>query len=265
MVSLKSKAEMDAMRAACVAAAEVLQGVAELVEPGRTTRELNEAAAELIRARGGKSAFFGYRHASVREPFPGQICVSINEEVVHGIPGSRKIQYGDIVSLDVGVVLDEFIGDTATTVAVGVVEPRVLELLTVTEAALEAAIEKARVGNRVGDISSAVQGIVEARGFSVVRAFTGHGVGRSMHEDPQVPNFGHAGQGMRLKAGMTLALEPMVNMGRHEVEVLLDGWTVVTKDGLHSAHFEHTVALFEDRTEVLTCLTPTPSRSKVRS
>jgi len=234
------------MRRACGAAAEVLRAVAALAQPGRTTAELNDAAGEFIRQRGGKSPFLGYRG------YPGQICISINDEVVHGIPGNRKIQYGDIVSLDVGIILDGYVGDNATTVAVGVIKPRTAELLRVTEQSLVAGIAQARVGRRVGDISHAIQATVEAHGFNAVREFVGHGVGKKMHEEPQIPNFGKAGSGPKLKAGMTLAIEPMINAGTHEVEVLRDGWTVVTADGAPSAHFEHTVLVTEGDAEILT-------------
>lgn len=214
--------------------------------PGTTTRDLDDAAADLMAKVGAKSAFLGYKG------FPGHICSSVNEEVVHGIPGKRRIQYGDVVSLDVGIILDGYIGDNATTVAVGVVKPRTQELLRVTEKALHAAIAQARPGQRVGDISNAVQTLVEAHGFSVVREFVGHGVGRKMHEDPQIPNFGRAREGPKLKPGMTLAIEPMVNGGTYEVQLLDDGWTVVSADGQPSAHFEHTVLITETEAEILT-------------
>ena len=246
MIPIKSAAEIQRMRRACAAAAEVLHGVAALVVPGRTTAELNEAAGAMIAERNGKSPFLGYRG------YPGNICVSINEEVVHGIPGKRKVQYGDIVSLDVGIILDGFVGDNATTVAVGAIQPRTQELLRVTENALLAGIAKARVGNRVGEISFAVQSVVEANGFTVVREFVGHGVGRKLHEDPQIPNFGRATEGPKLKAGMTLAIEPMINAGTFEVQMLSDGWTVVTADGAPSAHFEHTVLVTDGEPEILT-------------
>jgi methionyl aminopeptidase len=184
----------------------------------------------------------------------------VNEEVVHGIAGKRRIQYGDVVSLDVGVIVDGFIGDNATTVAVGAVKPRAQELLQVTERALYAAIEQARPGHRVGQISNAVQTLVEAHGFSVVREFVGHGVGRKMHEEPQIPNFGRASDGKKLKPGMTLAIEPMVNAGTYEVEMLNDGWTVVSADGQPSAHFEHTVLVTEGAAEILTWPRKTQSK-----
>ena len=246
MIPVKSVAEIQKMRASCAAAAEILQTVAGMVEPGRTTKELDEVAGELIARFGGKSPFFGYKG------YPGNICVSVNEEVVHGIPGKRRVQYGDIVSLDVGIVLDGYVGDNATTVAVGVVKPRTQELLRVTQMALEAGITQARAGNRVGDISHAVQSVVEGHGFSVVREFVGHGVGKKLHEEPQIPNYGRAGDGPKLKPGMTLAIEPMTNAGVTEVQMLNDGWTVVTADGQPSAHFEHTVLVTDGEPEILT-------------
>ncbi|MBM3859393.1 MAG: type I methionyl aminopeptidase [Verrucomicrobia bacterium] len=246
MIPVKSPSEIERMRRACAAAAEILGAVAALAEPGRTTAELNEAAGELIRQHGGKSPFLGYRG------YPGHVCVSVNDEVVHGVPTSRKIQYGDIVSLDVGIILDGYVGDNARTVAVGVLKPKTAQLLQVTEQALYAGIAQARRGRRVGDISHAIQATVEAHGFSPVREFVGHGVGRKMHEEPQIPNFGVAGKGPKLKSGMTLAIEPMINAGGYEVEVLNDGWTVVTADGAPSAHFEHTVLVTEGEAEILT-------------
>ncbi len=246
------------MRAACTAAAEILRAVATIVQPGRTTAELNNLAGTLIAQYGGKSPFLGYKG------YPGHICVSVNEEVVHGIPGNRRVQYGDIVSLDVGIILNGFVGDNATTVAVGVVEPRTQELLRVTNQALYAGIAAARAGNRVGDISYAVQNAVESAGFSVVREFVGHGVGRKMHEEPQVPNFGRAGDGSKLKPGMTLAIEPMINAGGAEVEMLSDGWTVVTADRAPSAHFEHTVLVTEGDADILTWLKKSQYESKAR-
>ena len=258
MIPIKSASDIERMRVACSVAAEVMRAVAALIQPGRTTKELDEAAAALILQHGGKSPFLGYKG------FPGHICVSVNEEVVHGIPSQRRLQYGDIVSLDVGIVLDGFVGDNATTVAVGVVPARVQELLVTTQDGLCAGIAAARPGNRVGDISHAVQTTVEARGFSVVREFVGHGVGRKMHEEPQIPNFGSAGTGPKLKPGMTLAIEPMINLGGHAVRMLNDGWTVVTADGSPSAHFEHTVLVTERDAEILTWLETMPYESKAR-
>ena len=246
MIPIKSPGEIVKMRVACAAAAEILQTAAAMCVPGTTTKELDEAAGELIARFGGKSPFLGYKG------YPGNICVSVNEEVVHGIPGKRRVQYGDIVSLDIGIILDGYVGDNATTVAVGVVKPRTQELLRVTQLALEAGIAQARPGNRVGDISHAVQNVVEGYGFSVVREFVGHGVGRRMHEEPQIPNYGSAGDGSKLKPGMTLAIEPMINAGVSEVQMLSDGWTVVTADGAPSAHFEHTVLVTGGDPEILT-------------
>ncbi len=260
MIVLKSPEELSCMRLACQAAAEVLAEVALLVAPGRKTRELDEAAAEMMRKRGGRSAFLGYRG------YKGQICVSVNEEVVHGLAGERRIQYGDIVSLDVGIVLGGFVGDNATTVAVGMIKFETQRLLDVTERALYAGIAAARAGNRVEDISRAVQQAVETAKFGVVREFVGHGVGRKLHEDPQIPNFveqrGRGRKSEMLRAGMTLAIEPMTTQGRPDVEVRSDGWTVVTKDGLPSAHFEHTVAVTDGEPEILTCRKTMPSAAK---
>ena len=258
MIVIKTADEIERMRVACNAAAEILAGVAHEVQPGRTTAELNEVAAELIAKCGGKSPFLGYKG------YPGHICVSVNEEVVHGIPSKRRIQYGDIISLDVGIIVDGFVGDNATTVAVGVVEARTQQLLRVTERALFAGIAAARAGNRVGDISNAVQTMVEKEGFSVVREFVGHGVGRNMHEEPQIPNYGRAGDGPKLKPGMTLAIEPMINAGTSDVVMLSDGWTVVSADRAPSAHFEHTVLVTDADAEILTWLRKSPYESKAR-
>jgi methionyl aminopeptidase len=258
MIVIKSPAEIERMRVACNAAAEILAAVVREVQPGRTTAELDGVAAEIIVKLGGKSPFLGYKG------YPGHICVSVNEEVVHGIPRQRRVQYGDIVSLDVGVILDGFVGDNATTVPVGVVEPRTQQLLRVTEQALHVGIAAARAGNRVGDISHAVQTTVESQGFSVVREFVGHGVGRKMHEEPQIPNYGRAGEGPKLKPGMTLAIEPMINAGASDVVMLSDGWTVVSADGAPSAHFEHTVLVTDGDAEILTWLRKSPYESKAR-
>lgn len=247
MITLKSPEDLARMRVSGRLAGEVLDGLARAVSPGRTTQELDDLARELIEARGGRSAFFGYRG------FPGQICVSINDEVVHGIPGPRRVQVGDIVSLDVGVVFDEFIGDTATTVMVGVSDPEIVRLVDTGRQALEAAIAKAMPGGRLSDISHAIESTARAAGYTVVRDFVGHGIGRSMHEDPQVPNFGPPGRGPKLKPGMTLALEPMINRGGAEVEVMDDGWTVRTRDRGWSVHFEHTIAIGYGPAEILTC------------
>ena len=259
MSNVKSPEELARMRVACQAAADVLAALVAMVAPGRRTKELDEAAAELIKARSGKSPFLGYRG------YKGHICVSINEEVVHGVPGDRRVQYGDIVSLDVGIVVDGFVGDNATTVPVGMVDFKVQQLLEVTERALYAGIGAARAGNRVGDISNAVQRMVETAKFNVVREFVGHGVGRSMHEEPQIPNFGVAGRGPKLRPGMTLAIEPMTTLGNYAVELMDDGWTVVTADRTPAAHFEHTVAVTEGEPEILTCRKTTSSAAKAES
>jgi methionyl aminopeptidase len=237
MIVIKNPAELDAMRRVNRITARVRDELAAMVRPGITTLDLGKAAGELIRKHGGVSAFYGYHG------FPGQICVSVNDEVVHGIPGPRVIRDGDIVSIDTGIRIDGFIGDTAITVAAGSIDPEKQRLLDVTKAALKAGVSNAIVGNRLGDISHAIQTVVEEAGFSIVREFVGHGIGRDLHEDPQIPNFGKPGRGPVLKAGMTLAIEPMVNIGGAKVEILEDKWTVVTKDGTASAHFEHTIAV----------------------
>ncbi|OGV64826.1 MAG: type I methionyl aminopeptidase [Lentisphaerae bacterium RIFOXYA12_FULL_48_11] len=246
MIVIKSAAELERMKVSGHLAAVVRDSVAGKVSPGVKTIELSDYAGEVIKSLGAESAFKGYRG------YPGNICISVNDAVVHGIPGSRRIDLGDIVSIDVGVKYDGFIGDTALTVMVGVTEPDVLSLVKVTEKSLEAGIAMARAGNRVSDISHAVEKVVQANGFSVVRDFVGHGIGRQMHEDPQIPNFGSPGRGAVLKPGMTLAIEPMVNQGAASVDVQADGWTVLTRDGKLSAHFEHTVAVTEGAAEILT-------------
>ena len=254
MISIKRPAEIEGMRRAGASVAEVLEKVRAFVAPGLTTREVDEFAAERIREVGAKSAFLGYRG------FPGNICISVNEEVVHGIGGSRRLQVGDIVKLDVGIVKDGWIGDTATTVPVGVVDANVSKLLSVTQQSLAQGIAQARDGNRVGDISHAVEEFVVRHGFSVVREFVGHGVGRRLHEEPQIPNYGRPHIGPKLKAGMTLAIEPMVNIGRADVRILADGWTVVATDGKKSSHFEHVVLVTEGEPEILTCQKATASK-----
>ena len=234
------------MRESGCRAAEIVAKLSGLVRPGITTGEIDAAAADLMSESRCTSAFLGYKG------FPGHICISLNEEVVHGIGGVRRIQYGDIVKLDVGVFHQGYVGDTATTVAVGAVDPKIQRLLEATEAALYLAIKQAVPGNRVGDISSAVEDEIVSNGFSVVREFVGHGVGRKLHEEPQVPNYGRPRSGAKLKPGMTLAIEPMVNMGTSAVKILADGWTVVTADARFSSHFEHTVLITEGQPEILT-------------
>lgn len=246
MIPIKSAREVEKMRLACSSAARVLDRVAALVRPGMTTGEVDKAAADFMVDQGCRSAFLGYKG------FPGNICISVNEEVVHGIGGLRRIQYGDIVKLDVGVIKDGWVGDTAKTVPVGAVNPLWSRLLAVTEDVLDRVIPMATAGRRLGDICAFVEDEVVANGYSVVREFVGHGVGRKLHEDPQIPNFGRRGTGPKLKAGMTLAIEPMVNLGTASVRTLEDGWTVVTGDGAPSAHFEHTILITKDEPEILT-------------
>jgi methionyl aminopeptidase len=253
-IPIKNAREIEAMRRSGSAAREILEEVVTLCVPGITTLEIDRAVAEKIRERGAKSAFLGYRG------FPGNCCISLNEEVVHGMGSSRRIQYGDLVKLDIGIVLDGWIGDTATTVVVGVVSPEAQRMVDVTEEALTVGIEQAIVGNCVDDISSAIENYVTKHGYSVVREFVGHGVGKKLHEEPQVPNYRQGGPKIRLKPGMTLAIEPMVNMGRAEIVVRSDGWTAAAVDGKPSAHFEHTVLITEKAPEILTCCSKTVSK-----
>ena len=254
-IILKSGADLEAMRAAGRVAGGVLDDIIGFVKPGVTTRQMDEFAAERIKFYGAKSAFLGYRK------YPCHTCISVNEEVVHGLANHRELRFGDIVSVDVGVNYKGFIGDNARTVPVGGCGVLAQRLLDVTEQSLQLGIAAALPGNRVTDISRAIQNCVEGNGFSVVREFVGHGVGRTMHEEPQVPNFVDRGMDQKLKPGMTLAIEPMVNAGAADVKILKDGWTVVTRDGSISAHFEHTVLVTETEPEILTWLTP--SRLKV--
>ncbi len=249
MIVLKSSREIALMRAGGQILAEAMERLRDLAKPGISTLEIDQEVEAFIRARGAKSAFKGYRG------FPATVCTSMNEEVVHGIPSAhRRIKEGDIIGLDLGCIVGGYYADCALTLAVGEVPPRVQELLEVTRESLERAIAECRVSRRVGDISHAVQSYVEHHGFSVVRAFVGHGIGRELHEDPQVPNFGEPGRGPWLKPGMVLAIEPMVTMGSWEVRILEDHWTAVTEDGSLAAHFEHTVAVTEEGPEVLTRL-----------
>ena len=246
------------MRPACAVASRVLDDVSAFIRPGLTTREVDQFAASRIAHHGARSAFLGYRK------YPCHICISVNDEVVHGLANERRLQFGDIVSLDIGVVYNRFIGDTARTVAVGGCSLEAQRLMDVTERALHEGIARAVPGNRVSDISRAVQSYVEGNGFSVVREFVGHGVGRTVHEEPQVPNYVDARtKDHRLQPGMTLAIEPMVNAGGPAVKILKDGWTAVTQDGSLSAHFEHTVLITESEPEILTCLDRMPSKLKV--
>ncbi|MGB9791927.1 MAG: type I methionyl aminopeptidase [Thermacetogeniaceae bacterium] len=246
MIILKSSQEIEYMRQAGRITALALQELSRKIRPGVTTAELNRYAEEFIEKAGAKPAFLGYHG------FPASICTSVNNEVVHGIPGLRRLENGDIISIDMGAIYRGYYGDAAATFPVGEISEEAKRLLEVTEKALYEGISKAVAGNRVGDISAAVQSYVERHGFHVVRDYVGHGIGRNMHEEPQVPNFGKPGVGPRLQPGMVLAIEPMVNVGTHEVVVMPDGWTVVTKDGSLSAHFEHTVLITEGEPEILT-------------
>lgn len=245
-IPIKTPAEIGKMRKAGETAANILNRLADMIVPGVTTGDIDHAAMQFMAEESVKSAFLGYKN------FPGHICISLNEEVVHGIGGPRKISYGDIVKLDVGIVREGWIGDTAMSVPVGVIDPEVEKLLLVTEQALNGAVELARAGRRLGDLCASVEEEAVRHGYSVVREFVGHGVGRSLHEEPQIPNFGKRGSGPKLKAGMTLAIEPMINMGKAKVRVLEDKWTVVAADGLPSAHFEHTVLVTDGAPEILT-------------
>jgi methionyl aminopeptidase len=257
MIILKSERDLESMRPAGAVAAAVLNDIARFVQPGVTTRQVDEFAGSRIKHYGAKSAFLGYRK------YPCQTCISVNDEVVHGLANDRHLRFGDIVSVDVGVSYRGFIGDTARTVAVGGCGVAAQQLMDVTERALYEGIAQAVPGNRVVDISRVIQNYVESNGFSVVREFVGHGVGRTMHEEPQVPNFVEGKPTPKLRPGMTLAIEPMVNSGQPGVKILNDGWTVVTQDGSLSAHFEHTVLITEGEPEILTCLDRMPSELKV--
>ena len=243
---VKSEEEIDLMRTSSRLVAQTLRLMSELVKPGVATGELDAAAEEFITSKGGVPSFKGYRG------YPASICASVNSEVVHGIPGNRLLEGGDIVSIDVGVLKDGYHGDGAATFGVGKISQAAARLLKATRSALMAGIEKAVDGNRISDISRAIQSTVENAGYSVVTDLVGHGIGRQMHEEPQVPNFVVPGNSPVLASGMTLAVEPMVNIGRSEVEIKGDGWTVVTRDGSLSAHFEHTIALRADGAEILT-------------
>ncbi len=250
-VPIKNKEGIARMREVCAIAATVLYRLKELVRPGVTTYDLDQAGKDFIAELGAASACYGYRNGSRR--FPAHTCISVNEEVVHGIGSLRRVLHdGDIVSLDVVVEANGYIGDNAMTVPVGPIDAGKARLLQVTEEALRLGIEEARVGNRIGDISNTIQTYVESHGFSVVRDMVGHGVGISMHEEPQIPNFGRRGRGEVIKPGMTLAIEPMVNFGNYRTKTLADGWTIVTADGSPAAHFEHTVLTTERGPEVLT-------------
>lgn len=248
MVILKSPQEIERLRVSNQIVAEVLEDLKELIQPGVTTRDLDRYAEELTLKKGAKPAFKGYMG------YPSSLCVSVNSEVVHGIPSDRVLNEGDIVSLDFGSYYDGYYGDSAMTLPVGGISGNAKRLIKITNEALYKGIEEARTSNRLGDISAAVQEHVESAGFSVVRDFVGHGIGQKLHEEPQIPNFGVRGRGISLKAGMVFAIEPMVNEGTYQVKVLKDGWTVVTSDGKLSAHFEHTIAITEDGPDILSKL-----------
>lgn len=246
-IEIKTKQELDKMRTAGRVVGEILQKLTDIIKPGVTTKDINEFAEQYVRSLKMAPAFLGYRG------YPASACVSINDEVVHGIPNaSRVLKEGDIVSVDMGVIYEGYYGDAAKTYAVGSISDTAGKLLKITELSLQKAIEQVLPGKRLGDVSYAVQKTVEDVGFSVVRDFVGHGIGRSMHEEPPIPNFGKAGTGVKLQPGMVLAVEPMVNVGGYEVNILGDDWTVVTRDGSLSAHFEHTIAITEDGNEILT-------------
>jgi methionyl aminopeptidase len=254
-IPIKTAEEIEAMRVSCRAAREILEEVSLAVVPGVSTGEIDQLAARLIQQRGGRSPFLHYRG------FPGHICISVNDEIVHGIGGARRIQYGDIIKLDIGIILHGWVGDTATTIPVGEIAPETTRLLDKTQEALAIGIRQALAGNKVHHISEAIERFVVQQGYSVVREFVGHGVGRNLHEEPHVPNYGREVKA-RLKPGMTIAIEPMVNLGRAQVRQLADGWTVVTADGKPSAHFEHTVLITDDEPEILTCL---PEKAAVKT
>lgn len=249
MILKKTPLEIEKMRRAGAVVARCLKEISESIVAGKTTTiDIDEIATELIRKYGGISSFKNYRG------YPNTVCVALNDEVVHGIPSRKPIMPGDIVGIDLGVIVDGWHGDSAITVPVGEVSKEAKRLLTVTKEALFKGIEQAKPGNRLSDIGHAIQEYVEKQGYSVVRDLVGHGIGRQMHEEPQVPNYGRPGKGVRLEEGMTLAIEPMVNAGTYEVETLEDGWTVVSRDRKLSAHFEHTVAITKDGPDILTLL-----------
>lgn len=246
MICIKSNRELDLMKEACMIAARALRLAGQAVKPGVSTEEIDYEIRRFIEKHGAKPSFLGYGG------FPGSACISVNGTVIHGIPGKHIIKEGDIVSIDVGAYLNGFHGDNAATFAAGKISPKAQALIDATKQSLYEGIKMAQAGNRIGDISSAIQRYVEVRGYSVVRQFVGHGVGANLHEDPSVPNFGTPGRGPRLVPGMTLAIEPMINEGTYKVNILEDGWTTVTADGKLSAHFEHTVAITSDGPVIMT-------------
>ena len=246
MVTLKTPREIEIMRRSGKITAQVLTGLMKAVRPGMSTEELDRLAEQGIRERGGVPTFKGY------QGFPASVCLSVNDEVVHGIPGSRILKAGDLLSIDIGTTLEGYVSDSAVTLPVDTVSKAAQRLLEVTQESLMIGIEQMRPGNHVGDIGAAVQAHAESQGYGVVRELVGHGVGRAMHEEPQVPNYGHAGTGMELRPGLVLAIEPMITQGGPEVRILKDGWTVVTADGKLAAHFEHTIAVTQDGPKILT-------------
>ncbi|HVF89078.1 MAG TPA: type I methionyl aminopeptidase [Blastocatellia bacterium] len=252
MIIRKSKAEIQKMRAAGHIVAQVLDRLSSLVAPGITTRDLDREAERMIRDAGALPTFKGYHG------YPASICASVNDEVVHGIPGDKRLREGDIIGIDCGATFQGYVGDSAVTVPVGEVSDEVKRLMEITRQSLYQAISQCRVGNRLGDVCNAVQAYVEPLGYGIVRNYCGHGIGRAMHEEPQVPNYGKAGTGPALREGWVIAIEPMINLGHQDVKVLPDGWTVVTRDGRPSAHFEHTVAITEEGPQILTSLDPLP-------
>ena len=252
MIELKSEVEIGKMRAAGAVVAEILRELAAMVEPGVTTAELDSKAERMISLAGCRSAFKNYQVGDA--VYPAVLCASVNDEVVHGIPSDRPIEEGDLVSLDFGVEKEGYYGDSAVTVVAGDTDEQSRRLVEVTRRSMEAGIEQMRPGQRLGDVGAAVQEVAEGGGFSVVRSFVGHGIGRALHEDPQLPNFGKRGRGQALRVGMVLAIEPMINAGGYGVRVKEDGWTAVTTDGSRSAHFEHTVAITDEGPQVLTAV-----------
>jgi methionyl aminopeptidase len=245
MIILKSRQEIEKMRKSNAIVAAILEELRKKIRPGVKTIELDRLSEEMALKKGARPAFKGYRG------YPYSLCTSVNSEVVHGMPSERELKEGDIISLDFGILNDGYYGDAAVTVPVGDITPEAGRLVKVTEEALYKGIAEVKAGNRIGDISAAIQGHVEASGYSVVRDLVGHGIGKSLHEDPQVPNYGSGGRGIELKPGMVIAIEPMVNEGIYRVEILRDGWTVVTADGKLSAHFEHSVAITENGPVIL--------------
>lgn len=251
MVLIKTKKEIDFIRESCQIVAEVLQLMKRYAKPGITTIELDKIAEDYILSNNARPAFKGYSQAGSFD-FPGSICSSVDDEVVHGIPGNRILNEGEIISIDVGVEKNQYFGDAALTIAIGKISDEKQKLMNSTEKSLYLGIEEAIIGNKIGDIAYAIQSEVESNGFSVVRDLCGHGVGKHLHEDPQIPNYGKRGTGTLIKNGMTLAIEPMINLGSFKVYVEDDGWTVKTSDGLPSAHFEHTIAIIDGKAEILT-------------